>query len=270
MHRQPPHALLIDMDGVLYHGTRVLPFARQFLDAIASVPHLFLTNNPISTPGQVAEKLRAMGLCSADPSQILTSGMATARWLNNQLPGFRYFAVGAEGLDAELSRYGTADSKHADFVVVGEGVGLDYGSLTTGINLILEQGAQLVSTNPDQTVDAHVDDRHQILPGGGALVAPFEAACGCDAVTIGKPEPLLYELAMRQLGASAQNTLMLGDRPDTDIDGAQRLGLQTAMVRTGRFSSSEPWPKHLAEPDWDVEGLEQLLRVWREVWPDWI
>ena len=270
MHKQPPQALLIDMDGVLYHGTRVLPFAREFLNAIASVPHLFLTNNPIATSAQVAEKLEAMGLCSADSSRILTSGMATARWLANQLPGFRYFAVGAEGLDAELSRHGTADSEHADFVVVGEGVGLDYASLTTGINLILKNGARLVSTNPDQTVDAHVDGRHRILPGGGALVAPFETACGCKAVTIGKPEPLLYEQGMGQLGVSARRCLMVGDRPDTDINGAHRLGMQTALVRTGRFLPDERWPLQFDEPDWDVENLQELLRAWRKVWPEWI
>jgi len=270
MRTQPPEALLLDMDGVLYHGTRALPHARDFLAAVAQVPHIFLTNNPIATPQQVVEKLHSMGFCDVDQSRVLTSGMATAGWLYSECPGFRYYAIGAEGLHAELSRFGKADGENADFVVVGEGVGLDYASLTKGINLILKKGARLVSTNPDTTVDAFIDGAHRVLPGGGALVSPFETACGCKAVTIGKPEPLLYQMAMSRLGLSAPQCLMVGDRPDTDIAGAQRLSMETALVRTGRFAPAEPWPEYQPQADWDVPDLRHLLQAWREVWPEWI
>ena len=264
-----PEALLLDMDGVLYHGSRPLLFAREFLQAIEEIPHRFLTNNPISTPSQVADRLYEMGLAKVDPQQILTSGLATARWLNERLPGFRYFAVGASGLDRELSLFGTADEKNADYVVVGEGEGLDYASLTTGINLVLKGGAELVSTNPDHTVDAHVNGEHRVLPGGGALVAAFEVACGKKAITIGKPQPLLFEMALRDLGVPAARCVMVGDRPDTDILGAQQLGMGTAMVRTGRFAPMAAWPTGQAAPDWDVSNLEQLWLAWRKTWPHW-
>ena len=267
---KPPAALLLDMDGVLYHGTRVLPPARSFLQDIAHVPHLFLTNNPIATPGQVADRLQQMGFARPAEQQVLTSGVACAQWLHRQTPGFRYFAVGAKGLDAELSRFGLSCTRAADYVVVGEGPGLDYQALTTGINLVLKEGAVLVSTNPDHTVDAHVQGRHRILPGGGALVAAFEVACGRKAITIGKPEPLLYQMAMQILGVEAKDCVMVGDRIDTDVAGAQRLGMRTALVRTGRFAPGDSWPDGQPLPDWDVAGLDQLLREWRTRWPGWL
>jgi len=265
-----PRALLLDMDGVLYHGSRVLPHALEFVAALSHVPLVFLTNNPIATPRQVAERLQHMGFERPHESRVLTSAVAAARLLAQRKPGFRYFAVGADGLDAALRQVGFADASNADFVVVGEGAGLDYASLTTGINLILKQGAQLVSTNPDATVDAFIDGEHRVLPGGGALVAPFEQATGRKALTIGKPEPLLYEMALQQLGMRPAECIMVGDRPDTDILGAQRLGMPAALVRTGRFGPGQAWPEGMAAADWDVVDLRQLLVAWRGAWPGWL
>jgi NagD protein len=265
---KPPRALLLDMDGVLYHGTRVLPHAREFVAAMSSLPMLFLTNNPIATPAEVAARLRGMGFGAIEDRQVLTSAEATAVYLQRRRPGFRYFAVGAEGLDRALRQQGTADERNADFVVVGEGAGLDFDTLTTGINLVLQQGAELISTNPDASVDAVVDGRHRVLPGGGALVAAFEVACGRKAVTVGKPEPLLFEMALNRLRVEAGDCVMIGDRPDTDILGAQRLGIATALVRTGRFARGMALPQGVT-PQWDVDGLDQLLAAWRGSWPDW-
>jgi HAD superfamily hydrolase (TIGR01450 family) len=253
-------AILLDMDGVLYHGDRPLPEAAKFLERIRSIPQLFITNNPILPPQAVADKLSRMGLPRPQPQQIITSAQATARWLSREKPGFRHFAVGAEGLHLALREAGVEDPEKADFVVVGEGPGLDYASLTLGINLIVKQGARLVATNPDVNVDATVDGEHRLVPGGGALVAPFAVASGVEPVVIGKPNPLLFEMALDQLGCVAERCLMIGDRPDTDIAGAARLGLQTALVRTGRFAPGEPWPEDLPRPDWDVESLPQLLQ----------
>ncbi len=253
-------AILLDMDGVLYHGDRPLPGAVEFLQRIQHRPHLFITNNPILPPAEVADKLARMGLPQPGPEQIITSAQATARWLDKQKPGFRYYAVGAAGLHQALRQVGTEDSKQADFVVVGEGPGLDFESLTTGINLIVKQGARLVATNPDINVDATIDGEHRLVPGGGALVAPFAVASGVQPVIIGKPNPLLFEMALEQLGCLPQRCLMIGDRPDTDIAGAAALGMQTALVRTGRFAPGAPWPEDLPRPDWDVESLGQLTQ----------
>jgi HAD superfamily hydrolase (TIGR01450 family) len=249
---------LIDMDGVLYHGDSVLEGATRFVSRIPQSRRLFVTNNPIRSPENVALKLSQLGFSDIDESQVLTSAEATANWLAQQKPGFRYYAVGAEGLRLALARVGSEDCVCADYVVIGEGPGIDFDSLTTGINLVIHGGAQLVSTNPDATVDETRNGQHIVVPGGGALVAPFEVATGRKAVVIGKPEPLLYEMAMRRLGAAPADCIMIGDRPDTDILGAQRLGMRTALVRTGRFSPGATLPDGVANPDWDVESLTEL------------
>lgn len=261
MSRLPPQSLLIDLDGVLFHGDRALPGAEDLLRRLGGCPHCFLTNNPIRTPEEVAAALAAMGLPRPDSGRILTSALATARWLAHQKPGFRYFAVGAAGLDVALREVGKPDDQRADVVVVGEGPGIDFESLTTGINLILERGARLVVTNPDTTVDGMREGRHVVFPGGGALVAPFAVATGVTPTVVGKPEPLLYEMALEQLGCLAGRCLMIGDRPDTDIAGAQRLGMWTALVRTGRFPPGATWNLDIPKPDFDVSGLPSLLAV---------
>jgi len=138
-------ALLLDMDGVLYLGDRALPGAREFVAGLARHPHLFITNNPTRSPPEVAQRLSDMGFGGIHENRILTSAEATALWLGEQKPAFRYFA-------------------------------LDYDTLTTGINLVLWEGARLVATNPDSSVDAWHRGRRRVLPGGGALMAPFEVA----------------------------------------------------------------------------------------------
>jgi HAD superfamily hydrolase (TIGR01450 family) len=267
-HAAPGSGLLIDMDGVLFHGDRALPGAREFLDRVTGSPYLFLTNNPTRLPTEVSAQLARLGLGRHSPERVLTSGQAAAAWLAREHPGFRYYAVGADGLDRVLATVGTADPENADVVVVGEGPGLDYESLAIGINLVLKRGARLVVTNPDTTVDADRDGAHWVLPGGGALVAPFAVATGCEPVVIGKPEPLLYELAADRLGVPVHRCVMLGDRPDTDIAGAARLGMKTVLVRTGRFPPGTPWPEGLPLADWDFPDLAALLLQFEDVFGD--
>ncbi len=252
-------AFLLDMDGVLYHGNKLLPDALDFVDLVSRSKHLFITNNPIQSPSRVAEKLSSLGFKDILPEQILTSAQATAAWLTRQKPGFHYYAVGSDGLHHALAKVGTEDRVHADYVVIGEGAGLDYESLTIGINLLLAKGAILVSTNPDASVDAWQNGQHLVLPGGGALVAPFEVATMQKAITIGKPQPLLYQMARERLGVVAEECIMIGDRPDTDIAGAAALGMKTALVRTGRFLPGMSWSNEIEPPDWDIDTLAELM-----------
>lgn len=259
--KRPFTAILLDMDGVLFHGMEPIDGAIAFMEIIADFPHAFITNNPIRLPQAVADKLEHIGFKRPLEKFIVTAGEATASWLAQQKPGFTFFAVGAKGLRQSLSQYGNEDPENADFVVIGEGEGIDYSVITTGINLILKKGAKLISTNPDTTVDAVIQGKRRVLPGGGALVAPFAAATGQTPVTIGKPESLLYEMAMQVLGVKASDCLMIGDRPDTDIIGAQKLGIKTALVRTGRFAPGEALPQCMQKPDWDVNSLSELQRL---------
>ena len=257
----PFSAILLDMDGVLFHGMNPIAGAIDFMQSIEHIPHVFITNNPIRLPESMADKMAEIGFTRPDDKQIITAGEATAAWLSQQKTDFRFFAIGADALTKSLLKYGHEDIDNADYVVVGEGEGIDYASITTGINLILKQGAKLISTNPDTSVDAFYRGKHAIMPGGGALVAPFIVATGQQPVTIGKPNPLLYEIALQQLKMQASDCLMIGDRPDTDILGAQQLGIQTALIRTGRFSPGEKLPDNMLAPDWDLENLRQLKKL---------
>ncbi|MGD1983533.1 MAG: haloacid dehalogenase, partial [Chromatiaceae bacterium] len=184
-------AFLVDMDGVLFHGSRCLPGAAEFLDALSGLAHCFVTNNPIRTAEQIAEHFEVIGLPRPPIDRIVTSADATVQWLSSQKPGFRYFAIGGGGLAVALEDQGVADDERADFVVVGEGPGINFEVIATAIDLVL-RGARLVCTNPDHNVDATVDGRHRVLPGGGALVAPIAVATGVEPVFIGKPNRLLY------------------------------------------------------------------------------
>ena len=249
------------MDGVLYHGEKVIPEAIGFMSAIEHMPHAFITNNPILPAESIADRLEGLGFSRPDEQQIITSAEATALWLSQQKANFRYYAVGAEGLHIALCQHGIEDSQLADYVVIGEGAGIDYDAITIGTNLVLKQGARLVCTNPDHSVDAFFQGKHCVLPGGGALVAPFAIATETEPVYIGKPHALLYEIAMERLCVTPNQCLMVGDRPDTDIAGAAALGMKTALVRTGRFLPGIPLPDHLPAPDWDVESLAQLLMI---------
>lgn len=254
-------AILLDMDGVLYRGESVIPEAVAFMLAIEHLPHAFITNNPTLPSVAIADRLERLGFRRPDPMQIITSAEATALWLSEQKRDFRYFAVGAEGLHMALRQYGVEDMETADFVVIGEGAGIDYDAIATGINLIQQQGARLICTNPDHSVDAHINGKHCVLPGGGALVAPFAIAAATQPVFIGKPYALLYQIAMNRLGITPERCLMIGDRPDTDIAGAAALGMKTALVRTGRFAPGLRIPDDLPVPDWDVDTLDLLLNV---------
>lgn len=254
-------AILLDMDGVLYRGEKAIPEALEFMSAIGQLPHAFITNNPILPAQAVADRLERLGFRRPEHNQIITSAEATALWLSQQKSSFRYFAVGAEGLHIALRQHGVEDSNAADFVVIGEGAGIDYDMITAGVNLIQKQGARLVCTNPDHSVDGHVDGVHCVLPGGGALVAPFAIAAEVEPVFIGKPHALLYQIALDRLGVSPEHCLMIGDRPDTDIAGAEALGMKTALVRTGRFTPGRAIPDGLPLPDWDVDNLNELFKV---------
>lgn len=252
-------AILLDMDGILYRGDKVIPEALTFMSAIEHMPYIFLTNNPILPPVLVADRLEKMGFKRPEPQQIVTSAEATAQWLTNQKNNFRYFAVGGEGLHMALQECGTEDDKSADFVVIGEGEGIDFEKIAIGINLITQKSARLICTNPDHNVDTYINGEHCIFPGGGALVSPFAIATETTPVFIGKPNPLLYQMAIQRLGVKAENCLMVGDRPDTDIAGAAALGMKTALIRTGRFMPGTIYPSDLPNPDWDCDSLESLI-----------
>ena len=254
----PELGFLIDMDGVVYRGDEAIPEAICFLKMIQDYPYLFLTNNSSITPEAVLDQLEKLGIRHCGIENILTSAIATAGYLHRVTPGFTYYAVGGPGLHAALAEYGTADEDNPDYVVVGEGEGLDYHTVTIGITMLLRGRSKLIGTNLDVNLDGTYNGRPAVLPGCGALIAPFQVGSGMEPLFVGKPSQGMYEQGLNALGRKPGEVIMIGDRPETDIKGAAQSGIRTILVTTGRFRRDDPYPVHTPRPDLIIDSLSEL------------
>lgn len=222
--------VLFDLDGVLYRGEGAVPSAPPTLAELRrrGVRPVFLTNNSSRTPLQVAEKLRGIGI-EAETGEVVTSALATAELLAER-GGGRAFVIGQDGVREALSDAGIAivdgDPEEADLVVVGYDGGATYGSLKRA-SLLVQRGARLVATNADGSYPA----ADGLWPGAGALLAVITTTTGAEPEIVGKPFAPLFEAGRRRGGGG--RPLVVGDRLDTDIEGAARLGWDSMLVLTG-------------------------------------
>jgi NagD protein len=221
---------LMDMDGVLVRGRTIIPGAQRLIDALnqRSMGYLVLTNNPLYTPRDLAHRLQTAGL-EVPEERIFTSAIATARFLKSQLPGGKAFVIGESGLTDAIHAIGYIITDHApDYVVLGETHGYNYAQITKAVRLIAG-GARFVATNPDPSGPSE----HGLEPACGAMAALIEKATGVQPFFVGKPNPLMMRSALNYLHAHSEETVMIGDRMDTDIVGAVSSGLDTILVLTG-------------------------------------
>ena len=155
--------------------------------------------------------------------------MATARWLTNRSPGARIHALGPAAIKAELQAAGCIEvGDDADFVVAGITYEMTVGDLSRATRL-LRNGAKLIISNPDQTHPTP----NGYAPEAGAVQAFLEASGGKPAACVSKPNAFIFQMALDLLGTSAETTLMIGDTPETDIQGARAMGMPSALVETG-------------------------------------
>ncbi len=225
-----PMSYVCDMDGVIYHGSRLIPGALDFVRRLQSGGHrfLFLTNNSQWTPRDLSHKLQQMGI-SAEESAFHTSALATADFLSRQMPRGTAYVIGGAGLTHALYSVGFTLTEHdPDYVVVGETRSYDYEKIERAVRLILN-GARFIATNPDLTGPTD----QGIVPACGALVAPIELATGKKPYFVGKPNPLMMWTALRTLQASPDQAFMVGDRMDTDIIAGTEAGMRTILVLSG-------------------------------------
>lgn len=246
---------LIDMDGVIYRGTELIPGAKQFVGRLIdeNIPFLFLTNNSQRSRRDVATKLNRMGM-PIEERHVFTCAMATARFLARQKPSGTAYVIGESGLINALHQngYSIVDS-HADYVVVGEGRTLSFEMLERAVQLILE-GARLVATNLDPNCPTSTGTR----PGCGAVVALLEKATGVKAFSVGKPSPIMMRAARKELGLDAANTIMIGDTMDTDILGGVQMGYRTVLVLSGT-TTRQDLANFAYCPDVIVDSIADLL-----------
>ncbi len=246
---------LCDMDGVIYHGNRLLDGAKAFVDWLQreNKSFLFLTNSSERSPLELKQKLQRMGL-DVDVSNFYTSALATAKFLANQSPGCSAYIIGAPGLVNALYDQGiTMNDVNPDYVVVGETRSYNYESIARAVHHV-RNGARLIGTNPDMTGP----DEHGIIPACRALIAPIELASERSAYFIGKPNALMMRTGLRMLSVHSAEATMIGDRMDTDIIAGIETGLDTALVLTG-VTTRELIPTFPYRPSFVLEGLTDLV-----------
>jgi NagD protein len=221
---------VIDMDGVIYHGSRLIPGAVDFVERLRAGGHkfLFLTNNSQWTPRDLAHKLEHLGI-SVPETSFHTSALATADFLNQQKPKGTAYVIGGAGLTHALYSVGYTLTEHnPDYVVVGDTRSYDFEKIERASRLILG-GARFVATNLDLTGPSE----QGIQPACGALVAPIELVTGRRPYFVGKPNPLMMRTALRKLEAHSAEAFMVGDRMDTDIVVGTEAGMKTILVLSG-------------------------------------
>nr|BAL53152.1 HAD family hydrolase [uncultured Gammaproteobacteria bacterium] len=265
-------ALIIDMDGVLWHGNTPLPGLKEFFTTLRALRLSFIlaTNNASATPESYVAKLKRMGV-EVGPEEILTSGIATACYLAERYDPktTRVYAIGEEGLLGPLREAGfTLTKSHketrdfrADVVVVGKDETLTWDKLATA-TLNLNLGAAFVGTNADTTFPTEFGITH----GNGAILAALTCATGIEPLIVGKPEPIMYQQALSRLKLEPQQVVAVGDRLETDILGAVRAGIPSLLVLSG-ISRAEDLAAVDYRPDWilpDIRALTKVLRETRE------
>mgnify|MGYP002919330277 CR=1 FL=1 len=227
---------ICDMDGVIYHGNRVLPGVAEFIQWLhdENKEYLFLTNNSGYTPRELQQKLARMGL-DVPEEHFYTSALATAAFLKKQAPGCTAFVIGAPGLLNALYDVGvTMNDVDPDYVIVGETASYNYEVITKAVRLVLN-GARLIATNSDLTGPTEFG----IAPACRSLVAPIELATGRKAYFMGKPNPLMMRTGLHLLGVHSEEAAMVGDRMDTDVIAGMESGLATVLVLSGCTSRTD-------------------------------
>ena len=245
---------LMDMDGVILRGTTLIPGAAEFVEHLREqdLPFLILTNNSLYTPRDLQVRLSYMGL-HVQPEAIFTSALATAQFLHDQRPGGRAYAIGESGLTTALHDIGyVLTDQEPEYVVLGETTTYSFERITRAIRFVTA-GARFIATNPD----AMGPGEGGIVPATGSVAALISAATGVKPYFVGKPNPLMMRTALRTLNAHSENSVMIGDRLDTDIIAGTESGLRTILVLTG-VTTREEVERYPYRPTWVRESIAEV------------
>ena len=251
--------LLLDLDGVIYEGGRAI------IDSVESITALkakgaqvgFITNNASRTSEDIAKQLQSFGL-ELKAEDVITSAQAGALLLKNLIPqGSKVLVVGGEGLRSNVSLAGfkiVETSKDSPVAVIqGFDPSVGWKQLAEA-SYAIQQGAKWVATNQDWTIPRE----EGLAPGNGTLVSAVHTAVGQLPVVAGKPEKAIFETALEHFGTSS--AIYVGDRLDTDVLGANRSGLGSALVMTGVTTRKELLAaKPDSRPTYVLETLKDLL-----------
>ncbi len=264
--------IICDMDGVIYHGNRLLPGAKAFVQWLKDEEkkYLFLTNSSQRSPKELKQKLARLGI-DVEEEHFYTSALATAGFLAGQAcgrgegglvpgnaavvrdSGKSVYVIGEGGLINALYDAGfSMNEMDPDYVVVGESRSYTFERIEEAINLV-RGGAKLIGTNPDLTGPGE----NGIVPATGALISPIELATRSKAYFVGKPNPLMMRQGLKRLGCKREDVFIIGDRMDTDIIAGIESEIETILVLSG-VTSREDLSAFAYKPDYILEGVSEI------------
>ncbi len=247
---------ICDMDGVIYHGNKVLEGVPEFVNWMINggKKFVFLTNSPEKTPHELSMKLKRMGLdVSAD--HFYTSAMATAAFLHSQNAECTAYVIGEAALSKALYDQGIyMNDVNPEYVVVGETRTYSFEKIEKAIELV-NKGAKLIGTNPDITGPTEKG----VMPATGALISPIEIATGKKAYFIGKPNPFMLRHGLKKLDCHSEEIAFIGDRMDTDIIAGIETNVDTVLVLSG-VTKEEDIDKFPYRPKYVLSGVGEIIK----------
>lgn|SRR5690625_1542879 len=249
---------LIDLDGTIYEGNRKIEDAIYFVNNLKelNIPYLFLTNNSARTREAVAKKLSTMGI-HTKKEDVLTSGVATANYIEENHPDAKLYIIGEQGLKEALQEKNfIITEEDPDIVVMGIDREITYEKITKAC-IAVSSGAKFISTNPDLVVPTDLG----MLPGNGLMTSIISRSTGVEPLFIGKPESTIIHQALKILGTNKDNTIIVGDNYNTDVLSGIRYGMDTLLVHTG-VTEKDDLKNYDTQPTYSLDSLKQweLLR----------
>jgi NagD protein len=249
------NGFICDMDGVIYHGNKILPGVKDFIEWLQkeNKRFLFLTNSSERSQRELQDKLARMGII-VDKEHFYTSALATASFLHSQIPKGSAFVIGEAGLMNALYDVGyRMNNVDPDYVVMGEARSYSYEKIEQAVNLVVK-GSRLIGTNPD----VNGPTENGIAPATAALIAPIEIATGKKAYFVGKPNPLMMRSALKKLQCQREETVIIGDRMDTDIIAGIESEIDTCLVLSG-ITSVKEIDQYAYRPHFVLNGVIDII-----------
>ncbi|HWP77524.1 MAG TPA: HAD-IIA family hydrolase [Methylomirabilota bacterium] len=253
----PYRGWLFDLDGTIYLGERLIPGADAAIAALRAAGRrvAFLSNKPLQTRAEYAAKLTRLGV-PAEPDDVINSSLVLARYLRDRDPGAPVFVIGEPPMRDEMRAHGfeVRSDERVRWVVIAFDRTFDYAKLNVALQAV-KQGARLIATNPDRTCPVEGGE----IPDCGGMIAAVEAVTDKKVEAIvGKPSPIILEVALAALGVPARDAAIVGDRIETDIVMGRRLGLGTVLVLSGVTRADDPRIAAVA-PDHVVGSVRDLV-----------
>jgi NagD protein len=255
--RFPYRGWLLDLDGTVYLGEQLIPGAAEAIAALRGAGRrvAFLSNKPLQTRDDYAAKLTRLGVPAA-ADEVINSSLVLARHLRALDPGAPVYVIGEPSMRSEMAAHGfeVRNDERVRWVVIAFDRTFTYAKLNTALQAV-RGGARLIATNPDRTCPVEGGE----IPDCAGMIAAVEAVTDTKVETIvGKPSPIILEVALRALGCVAHESVIVGDRVETDIAMGKQLGLATILVLSGVTRSDDPRIAALA-PDHVLRSVRELI-----------